>query len=240
MANLLMANWLSKSLLWSHTLYANPCAISTSVDTVDFEPFKKWFGFIIYSYYFVLSGVSFLFCLINPTYIKRTIRAISIYSVDGKGFSISNKCINTKYNKGFLPSGTNNNSSATIVFISSIFWVITSLFYALPYMIKSCSRQIMFGSNFFVNLLIKTSTTSSNSINESISSNYGLFSAITQTFYHKVSLFVSACDAFCDQTAKAISDNINQFSFNHNNLLKSNYGVKSYYILRSHFCQGEI
>jgi hypothetical protein len=55
-----------------------------------------------------------------------------------------------------------------------------------------------------------------------------------------LSLFISACDAFCDQTAKAISDNISQFSFNHNNPLKSNCGVKSHYILCSHFCQGEI
>lgn len=240
MPNLLMTNRLSKSLLRSHALNTNSCTISASVNVINVEPFRKSFCFIIYCYQFISSRITTLLLLCYPSTIKRTIRAIVIYSVDSKKFVISNKCIKTKSNKRILPSRTNNNSSATIIFISSIFWIITSLFYTLPYTIKSCSRQIMFGSNFFVKLLIKASTTSSNSINESITSNYRLFSAITQTFYHKLSLFISACDAFCDQAAKAIPDNISQFSFNHNNSLKSNYGVKSHYILCSHFCQGEI
>lgn len=217
---MIFSDWCNKSLLWSHSITENSLSVSASFYAIIYEPSKKWSFDTVNAYNFILSRISFLFRLFNPTNIKWAIRAVSINSVNSKCFSIRQKCIKAKSDKGLLPHRTNNNSSTAIIFISGIFWIVTSTFYTLPNSIKSRFRQIMRSRKSFMNFAIKASTTTSSFINKAIAQNNCVITTTTKTFYHKLSLLVPTCDAFYKQATKTFSDNICQFTCNHNILLK--------------------
>lgn len=177
MANLFSAfcSWCRKGFLWNPTIMIDPVAISCSTDFEKQKPLIQNSCGSANSNLLVPSRIKRLFLSGSPSTIFGTIISIVINSLYCKIFCVSIFHILVKPFKRIFPHRTYSYSSATIVFITNIFLIVTACFYSTPNSINFGLGFIMSGKMSYNLFSIPTATAFAFTENEVVSNDDAAF-----------------------------------------------------------------
>lgn len=112
-------------------------------DANNFRPFTNGLGFAFIGKKMINSAVALLLLVCAPSAIVRTIAKIVVESINCiSSWRLSH--VGKKVRK-IKPAITDGDTTASIILVGLIFWIITALFYSKPNNVKPRFRLPMFG-----------------------------------------------------------------------------------------------